>query len=79
VSTAAPTLRDKRILTTAEAVSLLGIQTVRDARAAGWLKPVVTKDNARRPRPIFSMADVRAVEDRILEGEYPGQGKGGAR
>jgi len=77
--TTSPSLREKRILTTAEVEGLIGEQTARDARSAGWLKPVVTKDNARRPRPIFAMADVRAVEDRILSGEYPGQGKGVGR
>jgi hypothetical protein len=71
-------VRDKRILTVAEVVGLLGEQTTKDARAAGWLRPVATKENNRRDRPIFAAADLRAVEDRILSGEYPGQEKGGA-
>lgn len=71
-------VRDKRILVVAEVEALLGEQTTKDARSAGWLRPVAVKENNRRDRPIFAAADVRAVEDRILSGEYPGQLKGGA-
>jgi len=69
-------IREKRILTMGEVDALLGRQVALDARAAGWLRPCVTKENARNRRPFFAMAAVRAVEDRIMDGEYPGQGKG---
>ncbi len=69
-------IREKRVLSVKEVSLLLGEQVVRDARAAGWLKPCVVKLNDRTPRPFFGMGDVRAVEDRILSGEYPGQKRG---
>lgn len=69
-------IRDKRILTTAEVVALLTEQTLKDARAAGWIRPAAVKEG-KANRPIYSAADVRAVEDRILSGEYP-RPKGGA-
>lgn len=68
-------IRDKRILTAKEVQSLLGEQVARDARAVGWLRPCVTKENPRNRRPLFTMTEVRAVEDRISAGEYPGQEK----
>ena len=70
---AACSLREKRILTVADVARLLGDQVAIDARRAGWLKPCVVKDNARNRRPFFRMEDLRAVEDRMSEGEYPGQ------
>lgn len=63
-------IRDKRILTTAEVIALISEQTLKDARAAGWIRPVAVKQG-KANRPIYSAADVRAVEDRILCGEYP--------
>ncbi len=77
MSAPADIIRQRRILTTADVVLLLSEQTMLDARAAGWLRPVAVKENSRRDRPIYSAADVRAVEDRILSGEYPGQRKEG--
>ncbi len=70
-------IRDKRVVTAAEVEALLGRQVADDARRAGWLRPCVVKANERFPRPFFRMVDVRAVEDRMAEGEYPGQVKGG--
>lgn len=70
------TIRDKRVLTSGEASALLGRQVFEDARAAGWLAPCVTKENERNRRPFFTAAAVRAVEDRMSEGEYPGQAPG---
>jgi|GEM_PF-4991468 len=72
---AASELREKRILTVAEVAALLGDQVTADARAAGWLRPCVVKENARNRRPFFAMSAVRAVEDSILGGEYPGQAR----
>lgn len=68
-------IRDKRILTVAEVKGLLGDQVTRDARSTGWLRPCVVKENERNRRPLFTMSDVRSVEDRISSGEYPGQQK----
>ena len=65
------TIRDKRVLTVEEASDLLGRQVAEDARRAGWLIPCTVKPNSQRPRPFFTMAAVRAVEDRMAEGEYP--------
>lgn len=64
-------LREKRVLAADEVATLLGRQVALDARAAGWLTPCAVKPNAIRPRPFFTMDAVRAVEDRMAEGEYP--------
>ena len=69
-------IRDKRILTVGEVEQLLGPQVAVDARKAGWLVPCAVKENARIRRPFFAMVNVRAAEERIMAGDYPGQGRG---
>ena len=55
----------------------LGQTVTKDAIAAGWLKPKVSKKGTKRANAmiLFSTADVLAVEERINQGQYPGQTK----
>jgi hypothetical protein len=65
-------LSQPRICTTNEAIRILKPQIFEDARAAGWLRPRAEKASKRGiPTRVYALADVLAVEDRILKGEYP--------
>ncbi|MES2706109.1 MAG: hypothetical protein V4726_05835 [Verrucomicrobiota bacterium] len=68
-----------RILSLMDVERKLGQQITDDAIAAGWLKHRCEKVTSvrQKPRRLFALDDVEAVEDRILCGEYP-QPKGGA-
>jgi hypothetical protein len=65
----------KRLFTRADAVERLGAQIFRDALAAGWIKARAHKAGRTKRRPhakvIFALSDIEAVEERILNGEYP--------
>lgn len=64
---------EPRILSQADTFRSLGRQVVEDAIEAGWLRPCAVKEGARGPaKKLYSVADLRRVEDRILAGEYPG-------
>lgn len=58
-------------LSQADVIAYLSEQTLRDATAAGWLKPA-----CRRPGKggsvFYNPAHVMVVRERILAGEYPG-------
>ena len=61
-----------RILSSEDCKRILGAETFRDAVASGWLRPRCEKTVPRGPkRKLFSLDDVKAVESRILAGEYP--------
>jgi len=63
-----------RILSLADVYRLLGRQVADDAIQHGWLSPCCQKAVPRGPsRRLFDLNALRAVEDRILSGEYPGQ------
>lgn len=67
------TTLEPRIVSQADAFRLLGRQVAEDAIAAGWLAPCCQKSGLRGPaKKLYSVADLRRVEDRILAGEYPG-------
>jgi hypothetical protein len=67
------TARDLEPLTLrpVDVVKLLGRGLYDQALAAGWLKPCSRRKGARRDVVRYSTAAVRAVEHRILAGEYP--------
>lgn len=60
------------IIPQAELFRLLGRQVAQDAIDAGWIKPCAVKDSNRGPsKKIYSVEDLRRVEQRIKDGEYP--------
>ncbi len=67
------TVPEARTLSQAEAERILRRQVFIDATKAGLLKPCCMKKNTERDKAIFATSDVRAVEDLILAGVYPGQ------
>jgi hypothetical protein len=58
-------------LRTVDVVRLLGSGLFTDACAAGWLKPRARRAGPSRDAVRYATSDVRAVEHRILAGEYP--------
>lgn len=61
-----------RIMSRADAIRHLGRKVYEDCIGAGWLKPrLVRGGSAGRATRIYALEDVLAVEDRILQGDYP--------
>ena len=56
----------------ADAIHLLSRKTFDDAQIHGWLRPRVRRPTGGGSSPIYALEDVRAVEARLLNGEYPG-------
>lgn len=66
----------KLILSRAETAERLGAQVLRDALAAGWIKPRALKPGrAKNLKVLFALVDIERVETRILKGEYPTRSK----
>jgi hypothetical protein len=64
----------KNIFSQTETAERLGHQVLRDAVAAGWIKPRALKPGRTKRKAakvIFAGSDIDRVERRILEGEYP--------
>lgn len=61
----------KRVLYLAEVHARLGREVTDDAIRAGWLKPCCTKNCLKRDRHFYALRDVEAIEDRMINGEYP--------
>jgi hypothetical protein len=63
----------RRLLTQIEAKEILGEQVFLDAFAAGWIKPRARKKGrgGKSAKVIYALSDVRHVEERILNNEYP--------
>jgi len=55
----------------ADVIYLLSRKTFDDAQRAGWIKPRVLRPTGKGASPIYAVDDVRAVESRLLNGEYP--------
>jgi hypothetical protein len=55
------------------AMKRLGPQIFRDAQLAGWIKPRAEKKGVatRRAKVLYARSDIEAVEERMLNGEYP--------
>ena len=62
---------EPRIATQADTFRTLTRQVAEDAIKAGWLKARSEKKGGRGKK-IFAVEDIRRVEDRILNGDYPG-------
>jgi hypothetical protein len=62
-----------RLLSRREVETILGPTRFKDALQAGWIKPRARKKGAGQQTDTYALSDVRDVEDRILNGEYPGQ------
>ena len=66
------TFAEPKTMTAADAVRMLSRKTFEDAVLSGWLKPRAQREVRRgKPRAIYATQDVREVEERILNGEYP--------
>lgn len=70
-------LPQAQLMRQVECIALLTRTVYEDAVKHGWLAPRCTRATSKgRGTDFFATEDVRAVEDRLLAGEYPGQGKG---
>lgn len=60
-----------RVLSQAEAYRYLRKQVMLDALACGWIAPCAVKQGAKLRTKYYRLQDVKAVEQRLLDGEYP--------
>ena len=63
-----------QIMTQASLIKQIGRQLLEDSLDAGWIKPCSAKiGKVGATIKWYAVADWRQIENRILNGEYPGQ------